>query len=413
MIKILRDNIAVIKNASFLSIIEVLNLITPFIALPYILSVVGIDNYGKIAFARSIIAFVILLVNWGIDVYIVREVSVNRDDKKRLGHILFSVVGIKLTLLIISVLLLYILSFFIEFIQGENILMLCVLTDVLMHIFVPIWYFQGIEKMKYITVLRFVNIAIYLPLLFLFVKNSCHYWRIPIFQNIGILVSIIFSLYIIFYREKVVLSLPSVQFVRNIFVKSIPFFVSRLANTFNVYVAKLMTGTYLSMDTVGMLDIAQKIVSVAVLPTGMLNQAIYPHISRNRDIKELIFYKKAMISISIIVCTCVFILSPIAVQYFLKNGDIIETVKITRILCVYLIFACLSPFLGTSVLVSFGYENPFNISIVIASIFTIILYGIACILHIHTIELYASIICISEMVVFIVRYYYCKKFKLI
>ena len=40
----------IVKNTSYLSILELLKMVMPFIALPYIIRIVGSESYGLIAF---------------------------------------------------------------------------------------------------------------------------------------------------------------------------------------------------------------------------------------------------------------------------------------------------------------------------------------------------------------------------
>lgn len=405
-------NKRVLKNASYLSLMEVVNLITPFIALPYIISTIGLNNYGKIAYVRSIVAIIILIVNWGIDTYIIRDVSMNRNDKRELGRVILSVTIIKTFLAVLCVSIFAVISHYVIFFQGEKLLIVCCLTDLITHIFVPVWFFQGIEKMGYLTVFKFISLSLYLLLIFLFLHSESDYWLIPLFQNIGVSITSVVAIYIIFFKEKVQLAIPTIRYVKDIFIRSFPFFVSRAVNTLNSYIAKIVAGTCLTMETVSFLDIGQKIISVAEVPSRMLNQAIYPSISHSKNLKELKKYYRLFIILSLLITILVFAFSPLAVEFFTSNNHR-DVIIITRILCLYLLFSSLTPFLGTSVLIAFGYEKEFNISVILSSFITISCYALVLLFKIYSVEFFALILCVSELFIFTMRMYYCKINKLL
>ena len=64
-----------------MSIVEVIRLIMPLVALPYIISVVGTYYYGLIAFAHVVIYYFTIFICFGLDTSVVKEVAMHRNDK--------------------------------------------------------------------------------------------------------------------------------------------------------------------------------------------------------------------------------------------------------------------------------------------------------------------------------------------
>ncbi|MCC8200116.1 MAG: oligosaccharide flippase family protein, partial [Tannerellaceae bacterium] len=177
----------IIKNAGYLSVLEILKLIMPFIALPYLIRIIGGEKYGMIAFIQTIISYFSVFINFGLDISAVRSVALARNNKVMLSEIVSSILSIKLVLWFISLGLLIIAYFLHPFIR-ENILLVCFaflacIADVLF----PVWYYQGIEKMKYITFIRFFSILFYTCSIFLFIKKQDDYIYIPLFQSLGLI----------------------------------------------------------------------------------------------------------------------------------------------------------------------------------------------------------------------------------
>ena len=125
-----------------------------FVTLPYLLRVLGPDMYGAIAFAQTIINYGTLIVDYGFNLTAPRDVAKSDEKGKQFSAIYFAKV-----ILLIGVLL---VGTIVVFISGmENILLLlCVLPTLLGNVFFPVWFFQGIQQMRFITIFQFTPIKI-------------------------------------------------------------------------------------------------------------------------------------------------------------------------------------------------------------------------------------------------------------
>ena len=57
----------IVHNTTYLSVLEILKMVMPFVALPYLISTVGADKYGLVVFAQAIISYFIIFINFGLD----------------------------------------------------------------------------------------------------------------------------------------------------------------------------------------------------------------------------------------------------------------------------------------------------------------------------------------------------------
>ena len=85
----------ILSNTAYLSVLEILKMVMPFVALPYLIQTVGTENYGIVVFAQTVISYFIVLVNFGLDVSAVKDVSVARNDLPKLNEVVSSVLLIK------------------------------------------------------------------------------------------------------------------------------------------------------------------------------------------------------------------------------------------------------------------------------------------------------------------------------
>ena len=401
----------IVKNTSYLSILELLKMVMPFIALPYIIRIVGSESYGLIAFIQTMISYFGIFINWGLDISAVKDVAIAKNDKYVLGEIVSSVLLIKFLLWLISLIVLLLLFIFIPMMRENKLLILFAFLSCLSEVFFPVWYFQGRERMKDITLIRSVSILFYVSTLFFVVTKKSDYIYIPLLQSIGLLLSSFISICVVIKRDGIRFSLYNYYIIKRYFIDSIPFFVSRLSVLLNSGMAKIVCGFFFSMQSVAALDIAQKIASASFIPLQMLNQALYPYFARTKDTvlarKGLVF----MFLLSLAVMIFVFAIAPFAIGIFAGN-QLPESIVLLRIMGLYIVAGGISLYLGTPILVAFGYPKPFNMSVIFSSF---ILFGFYFILYLSdfmSINNFALVLGISELFIALYRYYYCSINKL-
>lgn len=160
----------IVHNTTYLSVLEILKMVMPFVALPYLISTVGADKYGLVVFAQAIISYFIIFINFGLDVSAVKNVSINRSDNEKLSEVVSSVLIIKAFLFILSFLALGVLLLCVKQFRDNYVLFLLSFLSCLSEILFPVWFYQGVEKMKYITLIRFTSIFFYTITVFIFIK---------------------------------------------------------------------------------------------------------------------------------------------------------------------------------------------------------------------------------------------------
>lgn len=402
----------ILKNTGYLSIIEIIRLAMPFIALPYIIQTVGAENYGMAVFAQTVISYFSIFINWGLDISAVKEVSVNRNNQDELNKIVSTVIFIKTILLVIAFCILLTCMWMIPFVASHKILFLFAFLTCLSEILFPIWFYQGIEKMKYLTFIRTTSIIFYTISVFVFIHEEKDYVYLVLLQSLGNIIAGFLSLYLLFVVNRIKLISPSMVSLRTTFTKSFPFFMSRLSVVFNNTMAKTVSGIFFTMDAVAAFDLAQKIANVALIPMQMLNQAVYPHIAKTlnkRFVKQFLYIN---VSLSIFVAFIVFIISPFAIHFFAKE-QLNVAIDILRILTLWVFVGGVTTYIGAPVLVSFGYAKPFNMSVVLSTIILLFAYIVMVATRCVNIYNFAYILFFSEFIILIYRLYYCFKLRIL
>ena len=402
----------IIKNTGYLSVLEIFKLIMPFIALPYIIRVIGAENYGLIAFVQTVISYFSMFVNFGLDISAVRNVALARNDEDKLAEVVSSVLCLKCIFIFISFLFLCILIFFFELFAANKLIFFFAFLSCFSDVLFPMWYYQGMERMKNITLIRFASILFYTASIFIFIHTKDDYVLIPLLQSLGMILSGGISVILLLRRDQIVFRLVDVSILKKYFIESVPFFISRLSVLLNSGMAKLICGTFFSMQSVAAFDVAQKVATTSFVPVQMINQSVFPHISRTLDRKLIHHCFKLILVISFLISGGIFLLAPFIIAFF-AGENMPEAIILLRILCFYILCGGVSMFLGTPVLVAFGCYKPFNRSVILSTFILVFLYSILYALNIFVIENFAIVLGLTELSIVFYRLYFSMKYKIL
>ena len=402
-----------ISNFGYLSILQSVNLLIPITTYPYLIRVLGANLYGQIVFAQSVISFFSIIINFGFEISGVKNVAEHQDNKEKLSEIVSSVITIKLFIFILSFIGLFLFFLFTPPSFKENTLLYLLTFGICIgDVFFPAWFFQGIEKMKYTTIINIVIRCFFMVCIFIFVHKSSDYLLVPLLNSLGAVLGAFSSILILLCIEKIKLKLPSGKQLRFYFKESLPFFTSRVSAVILAEANTLIIGTFINMKSVAFYDLAKKIVNVFLIPNSIINTVIYPHIVKTKS--NLIVSKvlKFRIVIALMLYFVVFFFS----KYFillLGGEDMLPSLPIIRLFGLYLILTSISFFLGGTVLVSFNKSKYFNLSVIYSLIIFLLIFGALYITNI--INIYSVIILTlsTEGIIAAYRYYYCRKFNLI
>lgn len=397
------------ENFFSLSALQIVSYILPLITIPYLVRILGAEKYGLVAFATAFIMYFQILTDYGFSLSATREISIHRDDKKKVSDIFSSVMIIKSLLMIISFILLCIIVFSFNKFANEWEIYFLAFGLVIGNILFPVWFFQGIEKMKYITIFNILANVIFTISIFVFIRETSDYLFVPFINSLGIIISGVFSLVIIFKKFKIKFTLPSKNMIINTFKDSTQFFLSRASVSIYTTSNAFFLGLFTNNISVGYYAAAEKLYFAAQGMYAPILQVIYPYMAKT---KNKIFFKKLFkitTSLNVIFCVLFIIFSGIIVN-ILFGSNFEESVNVLRIFGIVLIVVIPSMLLGYPFLATFGYQKYANGSVIIGSVLHLALLLI--ISPFMNIYIVAGLVLITETIVFLIRLYGVKKHKL-
>lgn len=325
------------------------NYIFPLIYLPYLIKTVGVSSFGLISFAEAFMLYFKSVVDYGFDLTATRDIANNRADIYYLRRKMTIVLAVKCFLLILLAIGLFFLVNYSPLFSGNKILYFFSFLSVVGYALLPTWFFQGVEKMKVVTVLFFVARLISTCSLFVFVQDRSDYILVPLINGVGFIVSGAIGLGLM-YRTGIKLVKVSVGDCFGEIRDGFPVFVSTFApNLYNNSMTFLL-GVFGTSIQVGLYSAGVKLVDIANSFVGVLSSAFFPFFSRNllshSKFRNLFLFPTFILSVAM------FFLAPFLVESLFdlsENGR--QTVLVLRITALSPFFLSCMSYYGTNFLI--------------------------------------------------------------
>ncbi len=359
-----------IENFASLSLLQIAGYFFPLITLPYLARVIGVDKFGEIAFATAVIAYFQTVVDFGFNYTATRDIAVNREDVHKVSEIFSAVMWARVFLMTLSFVVLAALIFLIpKFFEMRWLLFFtfCIIPG---HILFPEWLFQGLERMKYITVLNILAKFTFAVSIFIFIQQKSDFLLQPLLTALGFVVSGMAAMYIILVRYRIKLLKPQPALIISTIKGSADVFVNQLFpnlyNSFSVLLLGFWGGAYAT----GIFDAGSKFIFISQRLSMVISRAFFPYLSRN--IHKHILYTKINLILTGIITLSLFLLAPIIVHIFF-TAEFAEAITVLRILSVSLLFMALSNIYGTNYMIIQGHEKTLRNITMISSVFGFII----------------------------------------
>lgn len=349
-----KDGKVLASNFGFLMLLQVAGYIFPLITIPYLARVIGVEGFGKIAFAAAVVVWFQTVADWGFNYTATRDVARNRDDLEKVSEIFSNVLWARIFLMLISLALLGVLITTVPYFNENKEILLVTFLLIPGHIFFPDWFFQAMERMKYITIFNLVSKALFTALVFVFINTKEDYILQPLLTSFGFMVSGAGAMYIILGKWGVRLRAPKLSEV-----------LKTIKDSTNVFINNIMPNLYNSLSTVllgffggsvanGLLDAGSKFVNIAHQFMSIISRVLFPFLSRRIDQHEL--YAKGSLILSALSALILFAVAPIIISFF-YTSEFEGAVAVLRIMSLSLFFLTLSSVYGTNYMILQGREK--------------------------------------------------------
>jgi PST family polysaccharide transporter len=317
-----------IENFLSLSVLQIANYILPLITLPYLVRVLGPEKFGLIAFSQAFIGYFMIITDYGFNLSATRDISINREDKEKVSEIFSSVMIIKIALKIISLILMSIIIFSFEKFRKDWIIYYLTFGMVVGQVLFPVWFLQGMEKMKYITFLNILAKVIFTVAIFIFVREASDYLYVPLLNSLGFIIAGILGLWIVFRDFEISFKFVSLEELKRQLKEGWYIFISEISGNIYGRGTTIILGLVSNNTVVGYYSVAERVMKAIAGLSQPLAQALYPYIMRTKFNSFKTVFKYSFIG-SLFISIFLYLFSELIIEFFkIHNKDAVLTLKI-------------------------------------------------------------------------------------
>jgi PST family polysaccharide transporter len=351
-----------IRNFSSLTILQISNYLFPLITVPYLVRILGVENYGLANFVIAFTAYFITFSDYGFNLSATREAALNKNNNEELSIIFNSVLLIKLILFFSGFLLFSAIVFSFEIFSKNYILYLIAFISVLGNVLFPSWFFQGIERMNLISIFSIIVKVLFVISIFLFVKSINDVDLYLIINSASSLILGLVTIYYVYAKLNIKFLIPSKNNLTYQLKEGFHIFLSTLSinlyTTSNTFLLGLLAGN----QAVGIFSGANKIREAYQGLLGNFGRTFYPHISeqfkenRSKAFAQIKKYSVLVVGLSFISGLILFILAPQIISLVL-GPDFREAVSVFQILAFVPAIIMISNIAGIQIMLNLGYKK--------------------------------------------------------
>ncbi|PRY89883.1 oligosaccharide flippase family protein [Mongoliibacter ruber] len=269
-----------IQNFIFLVIIQASNILISLISMPLLIQSIGVDQFGLVNLALSVIILMNILVGFGYNLSGPREVAVIQENREQLSHVFSNIISSKFLLATLATLLILIgvygLGLFTEY---QVILVFSVLL-LFSEATLPLWFFQGMEKMKLISIANVFSKLLFLMGIVLFIhRPEQAKWVNFLLGGSALGINLLLLLYI-HYALEIRFYKPRFKQIYLSLKENLLLFLSNLASHISINGGLIVLSFFSAAATLGMFSLAERITMVLRMLPALIIQAIYPNASK-------------------------------------------------------------------------------------------------------------------------------------
>lgn len=383
-----KDGKTLLKNFSYLSILEMTVHIFPLITTPYLARVIGVDGFGILAIGVATVAYFQSFTNYGFIYTSVRDAARCRENIDAFSKVVCTTLYSKTILMLISFCLIVIGTITIPFFRDNSAVIWCTALLLPGHVFNTDWIFQSLEDMKYITVRNLLSKTLFTLLIFVFIRQPEDYLWQPVLTALGTLVPSVWGLIVLRRRFGLKMIIPSLKEVYHNIANGFNMFITVFLPTVYTNLNILLLSSFNGKTATGLYSGGTKFTHIAYSLFQLLSRTFFPFFARKMSAHKI--YVIFSLGLSFIISITLFLFARPIVLLFLGE-DFEGTVDVLRIVAFTPIAMSLMNSYGVNYLVLKGKENLMRNIIVSIAIIGILLGSLGAIYYSYIGVAFASL----------------------
>jgi len=350
------------SNILWLYGLQGLNYLIPAALLPYLVRVLGVEQYGLIAFAQAIAQYFIIGTDYGFNFSATRAIARDREDKEKVCRVFWTVLMIKLVLLIAGAVVLCGAVMWVARLRENAAVYLATYVAVIGNAIFPLWLFQGLERMSAISMITGLAKLASAILIVILVRRPGDTLLATLLLSSGFLIAGIVGLVSALKNHIEHFIMPGWGDIRAALHSGRHLFVTTAAISLYTNTNTFLVGALAGNEQAGYFSLADKIIRAVVGLISPIIQASYPHVVRllaeSRDaalafIRKLVFRGMAG---GLFLGAILFVTAkPVADIAFHNQAH--AAAPLLRCLALFPAMATVAYILGATALIPFGFDR--------------------------------------------------------
>ena len=348
----------------------------PLITIPYLTRVLGNVEWGKVVFVTAAAELLVIIIEFGFNLSATREVARNRESKEACGEVMSGVLGAQFLLALVGVTLAALIYQWIPMLNTNRDLVVGGLIYAVAQGISPVWFFQGLERMKLSSTIEISGKVAALAGMFVFVHSAADAWKWMALCGVAPAAGavIAFTLAIRTYPLRV----PGIENIQKALHTGLPRFVFRSAESLYGVGNAFLLGLFAPPELVGYFGLAEKISKAAYGLLLPVRDSIYPRLSNlakgGLDMTAPLARIGTMVMVGggLVVSAGLYVGAPFIMQVMQKQ-PVQAAVDVMRILSVIPFLLSISTSAGMQWLLPFGQDAVINRVIIVAGLINVCL----------------------------------------
>ena len=267
-----------IGDTLWLMILQGLNYLAPLLVWPYLMTVLGAEQFGCISFAIAANQYLMIIVDFGFNFSSTKGIALAKGNQESINRLFSETLVAKLLLLAGAFVLLLVIVAIPKFrIYAQTSLIL--FSMVVCSALTCVWLFQGLGKIRIVSIINCVSKIAILPLTFVLVRTSNDTLVAAYILGGVYVVSAILSLLLVRLQRLARLVAITWSGIKAILKDSFPIFVSNAASSIYAMLFVVILGYFALPDEVGKYAAAEKLMRMACYAVWLpVSQAFFPKI---------------------------------------------------------------------------------------------------------------------------------------
>jgi polysaccharide transporter, PST family len=319
---------SLINNFIYLIGAQGINFIIPILIIPFLVKNIGVTNFGLVMTGQALATYFYVLNDYGFALTATKSCAIHKQDSEALSKIVSEVLYSKFLLFSINVLIIAILYLTANYRNGQSLFWFYSFSLILGKLFIPTWFFQGVEDMKYISILNLASKAFLFLTLYLVIKKPEDFIYVNLLYGLSDILVTLIGWLIIYKKYKlkvyaVNLSKVFIQLQSGIYV-----FTTLIIDNAYLNSSLILLNAFATPTVVGIYAIAEKVMVIFKQIISIFLQATYPFVCKLASIslEELKdFLKKEfyiVFLLTILVYGGIFLFSNFIINYLTGSPNI-------------------------------------------------------------------------------------------